>query len=54
NKNKVTQKHNLDYMQEVIPKNANAQALFTQHTFKLTNSINLEPMTATVLVINTP
>ncbi|MDN3391649.1 glycoside hydrolase family 13 protein [Pseudoalteromonas sp. APC 3691] len=54
NKNKVTQKHNLDYMQEVIPKNANVQALFTQHTFKLTNSINLEPMTATVLVINTP
>ncbi|WP_166376254.1 glycoside hydrolase family 13 protein [Pseudoalteromonas sp. Z9A4] len=54
NKNKVTQKHNLDYMQEVIPKNANAQALFTQHTFKLTNSINLEPMAATVLVINTP
>ena len=54
NKNKVTQKHNLDYMQEVIPKNANAQALFKQHTFKLTNSINLKPMAATVLVINTP
>ncbi|WP_165735099.1 glycoside hydrolase family 13 protein [Pseudoalteromonas sp. C8] len=54
NKNKVTQKHNLDYMQEVIPKNANAQALFTQHTFKLTNSINLKPMAAAVLVINTP
>jgi len=54
NKNKVTQKHNLDYMQEVIPKNANAQALFTQHTFKLTNSIDLKPMAATVLVINTP
>ncbi|MBH0088415.1 glycoside hydrolase family 13 protein [Pseudoalteromonas sp. NSLLW218] len=54
NKNKVTQKHNLDYMQEVIPKNANAQVLFKQHTFKLTNSINLKPMAATVLVINTP
>ena len=54
NKNEVTQKHNLDYMQEVIPKNANAQALFTQHTFKLTNSIDLKPMAATVLVINTP
>ena len=54
NKNKVTQKHNLDYMQEVIPKNANAQALFKQHTFKLTNSTNLKPMAATVLVINTP
>ncbi|WP_166419089.1 glycoside hydrolase family 13 protein [Pseudoalteromonas sp. Z1A8] len=54
NKNKVTQKHNLNYMQEVIPKNANAQALFTQHTFKLTNSIDLMPMAATVLVINTP
>ena len=54
NKNTKELTKNIEYMQEVIPKNAKALNLFTHKTQVLGNTVALPAMSATVFVINTP
>ncbi|MDO6834747.1 glycoside hydrolase family 13 protein [Pseudoalteromonas carrageenovora] len=54
NKNTKELTKNIEYMQEVIPKNAKALNIFTNKTQLLGNTVALPAMSATVLVINTP
>ncbi|WP_442960154.1 glycoside hydrolase family 13 protein [Pseudoalteromonas sp. 1_2015MBL_MicDiv] len=53
NKNTKELTKNIEYMQEVIPKNAKALNLFTHKTQVLGNTVALPAMSATVLIINT-
>lgn len=54
NKNTKELTKNIEYMQEVIPKNTKALNLFTHKTQVLGNTVALPAMSATVLIINTP
>ncbi|KTD97873.1 glycoside hydrolase family 13 protein [Pseudoalteromonas sp. CR1] len=54
NKNTKELVKNIEYMQEVMPKNAKAHNLFTNKTQLLGDTVALPAMSATVLVINTP
>ncbi|ALQ08329.1 glycoside hydrolase family 13 protein [Pseudoalteromonas fuliginea] len=53
NKNTKELTKNIEYMQEVIPKNTKALNLFTHKTQVLGNTVALPAMSATVLIINT-
>lgn len=53
NKNTKELTKNIEYMQEVIPKNTKALNLFTHKTQVLSNTVALPAMSATVLIINT-
>ncbi|KDC51384.1 glycoside hydrolase family 13 protein [Pseudoalteromonas fuliginea] len=53
NKNTKELTKNIEYMQEVIPKNAKALNLFTHKTKMLGSAVTLPAMSATVLIINT-
>ncbi|MEZ7491598.1 glycoside hydrolase family 13 protein [Pseudoalteromonas distincta] len=53
NKNTKELTKNIEYMQEVIPKNTKALNLFTHKTQVLGNTVALRAMSATVLIINT-
>jgi neopullulanase len=52
NKNSQQQNHSLDYMQEVIPTNANAKNLFSNKIQFIKDEIMLKPMSAAVFIIN--
>ncbi|MEM5547395.1 glycoside hydrolase family 13 protein [Pseudoalteromonas fuliginea] len=54
NKNTKELTKNIEYMQEVIPKNAKALNLITHKTKMLGSAVTLPAMSATVFVINTP
>ena len=54
NKNTKELVKNIEYMQEVIPKNTKAHNLFTNKTQLLGDTVALPAMSATVLVINVP
>ncbi|MEL0647761.1 glycoside hydrolase family 13 protein [Pseudoalteromonas agarivorans] len=54
NKNTKELTKNIEYMQEVIPKNTKALNLFTNKIQLLGNTVALPAMSATVLIINTP